>query len=50
LCIGLTTRFKELARFGMPPFWAFTVGVLVNVPLGFLLSTVVFRNFWLSVH
>ncbi len=50
LCIGLTTRFKELARFGMPPFWAFTVGVLVNVPLGFLLSTVVFRDFWLSVH
>ncbi|HKJ93373.1 MAG TPA: putative sulfate exporter family transporter [Longimicrobiales bacterium] len=50
LCIGLTTRFKELARFGMPPFWAFTVGVLVNVPLGFLLSTVVFKSFWLSVH
>ncbi|MEJ2677723.1 MAG: putative sulfate exporter family transporter, partial [Gemmatimonadota bacterium] len=50
LCIGLTTRFRELARIGMPPFWAFTVGVLVNVPLGFLLSTVVFRNFWMSVH
>ena len=46
LCIGLSTRFKDLATFGMKPFWAFTVGVLVNVPLGFFLSTVVFVNFW----
>jgi uncharacterized integral membrane protein (TIGR00698 family) len=50
LCIGLTTRFKELARFGMPPFWAFCVGVAVNVPLGFLLSTIVFKDYWLAVH
>jgi uncharacterized integral membrane protein (TIGR00698 family) len=50
LCIGLTTRFRELARFGMPPFWAFCVGVLVNVPLGFLLSTVVFKDYWLAVQ
>jgi uncharacterized membrane protein YadS len=50
LCIGLTTRFRELAKFGMPPFWAFTVGVLVNVPLGFFLSTVVFRDFWMAVQ
>ena len=46
LCIGLSTRFKDLATFGMKPFWAFTIGVLVNVPLGFFLSTVVFVNFW----
>lgn len=50
LCIGLTTRFRELARFGMPPFWAFTVGVLVNVPLGYFLSTVVFRDYWMALH
>ncbi len=50
LCIGLTTRFRELARFGMPPFWAFCVGVLVNVPLGFFLSTVVFESYWLAVR
>jgi uncharacterized membrane protein YadS len=50
LCIGLTTRFRELARFGMPPFWAFTVGVLVNVPLGYFLSTVVFRDYWMAVR
>ena len=30
----------------MKPFWAFTVGVMVNVPLGFLLSVVVFGSFW----
>jgi uncharacterized membrane protein YadS len=50
LCIGLTTRFRELAKFGMPPFWAFTVGVLINVPLGFFLSTVVFKGFWMAVE
>ena len=50
LCIGLTTRFRELAKFGMPPFWAFTVGVLVNVPLGYFLSTVVFADYWMAVH
>lgn len=46
LCIGLSTRFAELMTFGMKPFWAFTMGVIVNVPLGFFLSTVVFVDFW----
>jgi uncharacterized membrane protein YadS len=46
LCIGLSTRFKELATFGMKPFWAFTIGVMVNVPLGYLLSVVLFGDFW----
>jgi uncharacterized membrane protein YadS len=50
LCIGLTTRFRELAKFGMPPFWAFTIGVAINVPLGYLLSTVVFKHYWMAVH
>ena len=50
LCIGLTTRFRELTRFGWQPFWAFTIGVAVNVPLGFFLSSVVFRNFWLQIR
>jgi uncharacterized integral membrane protein (TIGR00698 family) len=50
LCIGLTTRFRELAKFGMPPFWAFTVGVAINVPLGYFLSTVVFRDYWIAVQ
>ncbi len=46
LCIGLSTRFKDLAIFGLKPFWAFSIGVLVNVPLGFVLSTMVFVRFW----
>jgi len=49
LCIGLSTRFAELMTFGMKPFWAFTIGVMVNVPLGFFLSTVVFVDFWARV-
>jgi uncharacterized membrane protein YadS len=46
LGIGLSTRFAELAIFGLRPFWAFTIGVLVNVPLGYFLSTVVFSGYW----
>jgi uncharacterized integral membrane protein (TIGR00698 family) len=44
--IGLTTRFKELASAGMKPFMAFTSGVVVNVILGFILSTMVFVGYW----
>lgn len=50
LCIGLTTRFRELAKFGWAPFWAFTAGVAVNVPLGFILSTMVFVKYWSAVN
>ncbi|MCE5264347.1 MAG: YeiH family protein [Deltaproteobacteria bacterium] len=46
LCIGLSTRFKEMFTFGMKPFWAFTIGVCVNVPLGVILSTLVFADYW----
>ncbi|BCK87418.1 hypothetical protein MIZ01_1196 [Sideroxyarcus emersonii] len=44
--IGLTTRFRELASAGVKPFLAFTSGVVVNVILGFVLSTMVFANYW----
>jgi hypothetical protein len=30
----------------MKPFWAFTAGVIVNVPLGIVLSTMVFVDYW----
>ena len=46
LCIGITTRFKELGQFGWGPFWAFTAGVIVNVPLGYILSVLVFGDYW----
>ena len=46
LGIGLSTRFAELATFGLRPFWAFTLGVIVNVPLGYVLSAHVFADYW----
>jgi len=46
LSIGLTTRVRELLAVGARPFYAFTVGVAVNVVLGLLLSTRVFDDFW----
>ncbi|MCG6950385.1 MAG: YeiH family protein [Acidobacteria bacterium] len=49
LCIGLSTRFADLLTFGLKPFWAFTIGVMVNVPLGYFLSTVVFSRFWSNI-
>ncbi|HEY3639176.1 MAG TPA: putative sulfate exporter family transporter [Rhizomicrobium sp.] len=47
--IGLTTRFRELASAGTKPFVAFSVGVAVNVALGFVLSVIVFASHWTSL-
>jgi uncharacterized membrane protein YadS len=44
--IGLTTRFRELVMAGGKPFWAFTAGVVVNVIIGFILSVMVFGEYW----
>lgn len=49
LSIGLTTRFKDIFQFGWKPLIVFTIGVAVNVPLGYFLSTVVFRSYWISL-
>lgn len=49
LSIGLTTRFRELKSVGARPFYAFTIGVCVNLVLGFVLSTQVFGDFWSRV-
>jgi len=46
LSIGLTTRVREFVSVGARPFYAFTIGVVVNVALGFFLSTQVFGDFW----
>jgi len=46
LSIGLTTRFREFFSVGARPFYAFTLGVIVNVALGFVFSTRVFEGFW----
>ncbi len=49
LSIGLTTRFRELVNAGIKPFIAFTVGVIVNVILGYILSVVVFGHYWANI-
>lgn len=49
LCIGLTTRFRELTATGWKPFAAFTAGVAVNVLLGFLMSAVVMNDYWTMI-
>lgn len=50
LSIGFTTRFRELTRFGWNPFLAFSIGVGVNVPLGFVLSSLVFDHYWTALR
>jgi uncharacterized membrane protein YadS len=49
LSIGLTTRFRELAPIGWKAFAAFTLGVAVNVPLGYLMSSQIFGSYWSSL-
>lgn len=49
LSIGFTTRFRELTSVGWKPLAAFTIGVLINVPLGYFLSNVFFVDYWLGV-
>jgi uncharacterized membrane protein YadS len=49
LSIGLTTRFRDLHAVGWKPFWAFTIGVAVNVVLGYILSVIVFGSYWASI-
>src|SRR5450631_3476385 len=46
LSIGLTTRLREFAAVGARPFYAFSAGVIVNVALGYFLSTQIFGDFW----
>ena len=46
LSIGLTTRFRELKPVGWKAFAAFTIGVAVNVVLGYYLSAHVFAEHW----
>jgi uncharacterized integral membrane protein (TIGR00698 family) len=46
LSIGLTTRVRDFVAVGARPFIAFSIGVIINVTLGFFLSTQVFGDFW----
>ena len=49
LSIGLTTRFRELKPVGWKAFSAFTIGVVMNVILGYLLSAHVFAERWCAL-
>jgi uncharacterized membrane protein YadS len=49
LSIGLTTRLRDFSVVGARPFYAFTIGVVVNVVLGYVLSTRVFGDFWIHL-
>ncbi len=49
LSIGLTTRFRELKPVGWKAFSAFTIGVGVNVLLGYIMSVHIFSGFWSSM-
>ena len=49
LSIGLTTRFSDLARAGAKPFLAFSIGVVFNVVLGYVLSAIVFADYWTNL-
>ena len=44
--IGPITCFRELASAGRTPFVAFSVGAIVNIIAGLLLSAVVFASHW----
>lgn len=48
LCIGLSTNIKEIIKVGYKPLLAFTIGVAINLPLGYLLSAYIFEDFWLN--
>src|SRR6516165_10053299 len=50
LSIGLTTRFRDLHAVGWKAFWSFTAGVVVNVILGYILSVIVFGNYWAAIN
>ncbi len=46
LSIGLTTRFRELKPVGWKAFSAFSIGVLINVILGYIMSAHLFGEHW----
>ncbi len=49
LSIGLTTRFREFVHVGVKPVYSFSIGVLVNVIIGFILSVFLFAGHWVDI-
>ncbi|TLD85519.1 putative sulfate exporter family transporter [Helicobacter sp. MIT 05-5294] len=48
LCVGLNTQLRTIISIGIKPFLAFTIGVAVNLPLGYFLSSYLFYDFWVN--
>ncbi|MCR2074867.1 YeiH family protein, partial [Campylobacter lari] len=46
LCIGLSANIKQILSLGYKPLMAFSLGVMINLPLGFILSNYIFVEFW----
>ncbi|WP_412097440.1 YeiH/YadS family membrane protein [Campylobacter lari] len=46
LCIGLSANIKQILLLGYKPLLAFSLGVAINLPLGFILSNYIFIDFW----
>ncbi|MCV3410613.1 YeiH family protein [Campylobacter lari] len=46
LCIGLSANIKQILLLGYKPLMAFSLGVMINLPLGFILSNYIFVDFW----
>lgn len=46
LSIGLTTRFRELTSVGWKPVATFSIGAVVNILLGLLLSAGILGGYW----
>ncbi|MBF0252104.1 MAG: putative sulfate exporter family transporter [Alphaproteobacteria bacterium] len=49
LSIGLTTRFRDLHAVNRGTFSAFSIGVIINVIAGFILSVYVFGDYWARI-
>ncbi len=49
LSIGLTTRFRDLKAVNIRSTSAFSIGVIVNVIMGFILSVYVFGEYWANI-
>ncbi|MBF0255577.1 MAG: putative sulfate exporter family transporter [Gammaproteobacteria bacterium] len=49
LSIGLTTRFRDLKAVNAQTITPFSIGVLVNVVAGFILSVYVFGDYWAKI-
>jgi len=49
ICIGMTTRFRQLANTGWKPLATFSLGAIINLGLGLLFSAFLFNSYWTAI-